>query len=217
MNQILHSCGDVKTQWRGLYAIADTGLIGSDLMDRVAQALQGGAAVVQYRSKEPDPLCCSEEARALLALCRRHGARLIINDDVALAEIIGADGVHIGRDDASLAEARAVLGPRAVIGVSCYNSLESALEAQAAGADYVAFGRFFASLTKPNAVLADLPLLHEARKKISLPIVAIGGITPENGAALINAGADMLAVIHGLFGHPNVTCAANHYTKLFQP
>lgn len=217
MTQTVHSCGDVKTQWRGLYAIADTGLIGSDLMDRVAQAIQGGASVVQYRSKEPDPLCCSEEARALLALCRCHGVPLIINDDVALAEIVGADGVHIGRNDASLAEARAVLGPRAVIGVSCYNSLERALEAQAAGADYVAFGRFFASLTKPNAVSADLSLLREVRKKISIPIVAIGGVTPENGGVLIEAGADMLAVIHGLFGHPNVIYAANCYTKLFQP
>ena len=90
MTQTVHSCDDVKMQWRGLYAIADTGLIGSDLMDRVAQAIQGGASVVQYRSKEPDPLCCSEEARALLALCRRHGVPLIINDDVALAEIVGS-------------------------------------------------------------------------------------------------------------------------------
>lgn len=216
MTQTVHSCDDVKMQWRGLYAIADTGLIGSDLMDRVAQAIQGGASVVQYRSKEPDPLCCSEDARTLLALCRRHGVPLIINDDVALAEIVGADGVHVGRDDASLAEARTALGPRAFIGVSCYNSLERALEAQAAGADYVAFGRFFASLTKPNAVSADPSLLREVRKKISIPIVAIGGITPENGRALIEAGADMLAVIHGLFGHPNVTHAANRYTKLFQ-
>ena len=217
MNQTVRNRGDVKTPWRGLYAIADTNLIGSDLMDRVAQAIQGGASVVQYRSKEPDPLCRTEEARALLALCRRHAVPLIINDDVALAEIIDADGVHIGRDDASLTEARAVLGPRAVIGVSCYNSLESALEAQAAGADYVAFGRFFASLTKPNAVSADLSLLCEVRKKIAVPIVAIGGITPENGRALVAAGADMLAVIQGLFGHPNVTHAASCYTKLFQP
>lgn len=217
MTQSVHICENAKTQWRGLYAIADTGLIGSDLVDRVAQALQGGAAVVQYRSKEPDPLCCSEEARVLLALCRRHRVPLIINDDVALAEIIGADGVHVGRDDASLAEARAVLGPRALIGVSCYNSLDRAMEAQAAGADYVAFGRFFASLTKPNAVSVDLSLLREARKKLSVPIVAIGGITPENGGPLVEAGADMLAVIHGLFGHSNVTSAASSYTKLFLP
>ena len=216
MTQAVRGCDNPKSQWRGLYAIADTGLIGSDLMDRVAQAIQGGAAVVQYRSKEPDPLCSSEEARALLALCRRHGVPLIINDDVALAEIIGADGVHVGHDDVSLAEARAVLGPHAMIGVSCYNSLDKALEAQAAGADYVAFGRFFASLTKPNAVSADLSLLREVRQKISIPIIAIGGITPENGGGLIEAGADMLAVIHGLFGHPNVALAANRYTKLFQ-
>lgn len=217
MTQTVPNYGHSKTPWRGLYAIVDTGLIGSDLMDRVAQAIQGGATVVQYRSKEPDPLCRTEEARALLALCRRHGIPLIINDDVTLAEIIGADGVHVGRDDASLTEARAILGGRAMIGVSCYNSLEAALEAQAAGADYVAFGRFFASLTKPNAVSADPSLLREARKKISIPIVAIGGITPENGRTLIEAGADMLAVIQGLFGHPNVTYAASCYTKLFQP
>lgn len=216
MNQTVRTCNDAKVRWRGLYAIADTGLIGSDLMDRVAQAIQGGASVVQYRSKQPDPLCRTEEARALLTLCRRHDVPLIINDDVALAEIIGADGIHVGRDDASLAEARTVLGPRAVIGVSCYNSLERALEAQAAGADYVAFGRFFASLTKPNAVSADLSLLREVRKEITLPIVAIGGITPENGRSLVDAGADMLAVIHGLFGHPNVTHAASCYSKLFQ-
>jgi len=202
---------------RGLYAIADQALIPTgQLIERAESALQGGAALLQYRAKHAGAAQREADARALLTLCRAYHAPLIINDDVALAKILGADGVHLGADDATLAYARQALGPRAIIGVSCYNSLERALRAEREGADYVAFGRFFPSRSKPGAVQADIELLCEARKKLHLPIAAIGGITAQNGALLLEAGADMLAVIHGVFGQQDVRSAAQSCTMLFR-
>lgn len=200
---------------RGLYAVTGEAPSPEELVDRVARAIHGGVVLVQYRDKSGAAARRQREATALLELCRASGVPLIINDDVALACLIGADGVHLGKDDAPLAEARAALGREAIIGVSCYNSLERALQAQDAGADYVAFGSFFASPTKPAAVRAGPDLLRVARSRIDLPIVAIGGITPENGAQLIEAGADLLAVIHGVFGAPDPEYAAYRYAALF--
>jgi thiamine-phosphate pyrophosphorylase len=140
----------------------------------------------------------------------------IINDDVTLAKETQADGVHLGREDAAIAQARKQLGSRAIIGVSCYNELARAEQAAAQGADYVAFGRFFPSRTKPQAVPASLDLLREAKKKLHIPVVAIGGITPENGASLIAAGANALAVIEGVFGQADVRAAAERYASLFK-
>jgi thiamine-phosphate pyrophosphorylase len=140
----------------------------------------------------------------------------IVNDDVTLAKETQADGVHLGREDASLVQARAQLGPKVIIGLSCYNELARVETAQAQGADYVAFGRFFPSRTKPRAVPANLDLLREAKKKLRIPVVAIGGITPENGASLIAAGADALAVIEGVFGQADVRAAATRYSRLFE-
>ncbi len=200
---------------RGLYAITDAGLAGGDPAGQVALALAGGARAVQYRDKGGDGARREREARALLALCRDAGVPLIVNDDLDLAVRIGADGVHLGRDDPALERARALLGPDALIGVSCYDRLELAREATAAGADYVAFGRFFPSRSKPEAVPANLDLLRRARRELVLPIVAIGGITPENGGPLVAAGADMLAVIHGVFGQPDVTAACRRFQPLF--
>lgn len=200
---------------RGLYAVTGKASSPEELVDRVARAIHGGIVLVQYRDKSGDAARRRREATALLELCRASSVPLIINDDAALARLIGADGVHLGKDDAPLAEARAALGREAIIGVSCYNSLERALQAQDAGADYVAFGSFFASPTKPAAVRAGPDLLRVARSRIDLPIVAIGGITPENGAQLIEAGADLLAVIHGVFGAPDPEHAAHRYTALF--
>ncbi|MBI5041748.1 MAG: thiamine phosphate synthase, partial [Gammaproteobacteria bacterium] len=162
----------------GLYAITDSQLTpGSALIPAVAAALRGGARVIQYRDKSRDVARRREEAAALVELCRRHTALLIVNDDVELAAAVGASGVHLGRDDLDLHAARARLGATAMIGVSCYNQLTRAQAAADAGADYVAFGRFFPSLTKPDARAATPALLHAARRALALPLVAIGGIT----------------------------------------
>jgi thiamine-phosphate pyrophosphorylase len=206
----------VRPALRGLYAIADTAIAPpEELLVRVGQALRGGARLIQLRDKRHRDTQAREQACALLELCRAHSVPLLINDDVALAAAIGADGVHIGRADAPLAQARAVLGPAALIGVSCYDSLERARAAARGGADYVAFGRFYPSSTKPEAVQAPPELLGQARQALDIPLVAIGGITPENGAALIEAGADMLAVIHGVFAQADPEAAARRIAALF--
>ena len=207
-----------KPRIRGLYAIADTQYLSdAGLAAAAAQAIAGGARVLQYRDKKGDDARRRHQAAELLALGRRHGVPLLINDDVALALEVGADGVHLGREDARLSEARAQLGAAALIGVSCYNELARALAAQTQGADYVAFGSFFPSRTKPQAVRAGLELLRAAKRKLRIPIVAIGGITPENGASLNAAGADALAVIEGVFGQADVRAAAERYVRLFHP
>ena len=202
---------------QGLYAITDAALTPDpQLVPAVEAAIRGGARLVQYRDKSGDAVQRLDEAGALAALCRGHGVTFVVNDDVELALESGADGVHLGRDDASLAAARVRLGPRALIGVSCYDSLPQAVTAAHGGADYVAFGSFYASGSKPGAVRAPLELLTRARRELSIPVCAIGGITPENGAALIAAGADMLAVIRGLFAAEDVTSAAQRYARLFR-
>ncbi len=200
----------------GLYAIADTCYLDpTRLVSAVTDAIAGGARIIQYRDKSPDSERREREARSLAAVCRENGKMFLINDDVGLAAKVGADGVHLGRDDTTIGAARERLGPDTVVGVSCYNELARALAAQAQGADYIALGSFFPSRTKPQAVRAGLELLHAARAKIRLPIVAIGGITPENGAELIAAGADALAVIQGIFGQSDVAVAAKRYAQLF--
>ena len=200
---------------RGLYAITDSELAADGLVDQVKQAIAGGARIIQYRDKSQEQARRLAEAGTLLGLCTERDVPLIINDDVALAATIGAHGVHLGKDDPALTSARAQLGPEAIIGVSCYNRFELAVEARAAGADYVAFGSFFASDTKPLAVRAAPELLQRTRRELGLPTVAIGGISPENGRALIAAGADMLAVIRGVFAQPDISAAAQAYATLF--
>ena len=199
----------------GLYAIADQGLLGERLVEAATAALNGGARLLQYRDKQSPGARRRELASRLLACCRELGIPLLINDDVDLAGEIGADGVHLGSADVGIAQARKRLGPRVLIGRSCYNRLELALQAQREGADYVAFGRFFPSRTKPEAVPCPISLLGEARRALSLPIVAIGGITTENGGRLIAAGADALAVIHGLFGQPDIEATARDFQRIF--
>ncbi len=200
----------------GLYAVTPETLESDWLYARVGAVLAGGARVIQYRSKRIDARVRRQQAGRLFDLCGAQGALLIINDDVALAQELGADGVHLGREDMAVAAARAALGARALIGVSCYDSLARAREAQSAGADYVAFGSFFPSGAKPSAVRAPLELLRGARPLIELPVVAIGGITPENGRCLVEAGADGLAVISALFHVPDSYLAAQAFTALFQ-
>ena len=200
----------------GLYAIADTQYLDdARLLPAVGKAVAGGARIVQYRDKKHGAADRVRQAAELASLCRKHGALFIVNDDAELAMQAQADGVHLGREDVSLVQARTQLGPQAIIGVSCYNELARAETAQAQGADYIAFGRFFPSRTKPQAVQASLDLLREAKKKLRIPVVAIGGITPENGASLIAAGADALAVIEGVFGQPDIRAAAQRYASLF--
>lgn len=199
---------------RGLYAIT-LEHAGTKSAAQVERAIAGGAQVIQYRDKSEDHRHRLEQARAVNAICRETGVPLIVNDDVALAAAVEAAGVHLGHNDAAPAAARDLLGPRAIIGVSCYNRLDLALAARDQGADYVAFGSFFPSSTKPLAVRADIDLLRRARRDLRLPLVAIGGITPENGAVLVGAGADMLAVVTGVFGAPDPQAAARAYARLF--
>lgn len=184
-------------------------------MAAVSAALKGGAVAVQYRRKGGAAAARRQDVDALLACCRPRGVPVIVNDDLELAAASASAGVHLGRDDATCAEARARLGPGAVIGVSCYNRPDLAVAARAAGADYVAFGRFFPSRTKPAAVGADAALLRRARPLVDCPVVAIGGITAENGAPLVAAGADLLAVIDGVFGAPDIRAAAAAFGALF--
>lgn len=205
-----------KPSCRGLYAITDALLIPDDRLTIVVeQAILGGARMIQYRDKSHDTARRLAQATVLDELCQRHAVPLIINDDVALAAQIGAAGVHVGKDDPSFATARARLGGNAIIGVSCYDRLDLALEAARAGADYVAFGAFFPSPTKPTEIRASIALLRNARAALNLPIVAIGGITPDNAPLLLDAGADALAVVSGVFGQPDIQAAARRYTALF--
>ena len=201
-------------RWRGLYAITDPAC-SPDIPAAVEAALLGGASLVQYRNKTASAEQRFGEASAVLALCQRFAVPLIINDDIGLAAQIGAAGVHLGRDDADPELARASLGEQAIIGVSCYNDLARAESMAARGADYVAFGRFFSSNTKPAAVQAEPELLRAARAQLQLPIVAIGGITAQNGAALIAAGADVLAVIQGVFAQADMRAASAAISALF--
>lgn len=205
-----------KTPLQGLYAITpDTPLPLATLVDQVGAAIVGGVRVIQYRDKTHGHDERRLRAATLLACCREAGVPLIVNDELDLAVELGADGVHLGRDDPNPRTARERLGASAIIGVSCYDQIALAEAAEAAGASYVAFGSFFPSTTKPKAVRPDPGLLTEARRRIALPLVAIGGITPHNGGSLIAAGADMLAVVTGVFAQPDITAAARAYTNLF--
>jgi thiamine-phosphate pyrophosphorylase len=198
---------------RGLYFITPDCAEGR--RELVAAVLLGGARIVQYRAKSTPPESRLHEARALQDLCHAAGALYLINDDVALCASLRADGVHLGEDDADLAEARRRLGPDKIIGASCYNALESARRAVAAGADYVAFGAVHPSPTKPQARRADLELLRAARRELPVPICAIGGITAENAAPVIAAGVDMVAVIQGIAAAPDPEAAARSLQALF--
>jgi thiamine-phosphate pyrophosphorylase len=200
---------------RGLYAVtpdlADTAL----LLRKVEAALSGGARLLQYRNKTaPAPLRLAQ-ARALRALCNRYDARLIVNDHVDIARAAAADGVHVGQEDASVVTARAALGEEEIVGVSCYNQLEQAVAGVDHGADYVAFGTFFPSTVKPDAVHAPLELLRLAKQRLSVPLVAIGGITLSNAQVLISAGVDSVAVISALFEADDIDATARAFCNLF--
>lgn len=200
---------------RGLYAITPDCRDISLLLCKAGKALQGGAKILQYRCKAKDREMRLEAALALKKLCKAHAVPLIVNDDVELALEIGADGVHVGSDDLEAGEARKRLKNK-ILGVSCYDSMALAIEAERLGADYVAFGSFFSSPTKPDAVRAPFSLLQMSKLSIKIPVVAIGGITLENGVRLIESGADALAVISSLFDSPDIEAAAKQFSELFK-
>ena len=200
---------------RGLYAVtpdeADTDL----LVAKVEAALQGGISVLQYRNKLANHKLQTQQARAILPLCRQYEVPLIINDSVKLCLTLDADGVHIGADDGNLKEIRARVGKDKIIGASCYNRFDLALAAQQTGADYVAFGACFASTTKPKAPVANLNLFSQARAQLTIPAVAIGGINLDNAIQVISAGAHSLAVINAIFNVPDVKSSTQQFTQLF--
>ncbi len=202
----------------GLYAITDSKLTPPDtLIASVEAALRGGVVLVQYREKSAPMAERLRQAQDLQALCANAGVPLLINDDVDLARRVGAAGVHMGQSDGSHREARQVLGDNAIIGITCHADLELAQKAYDSGATYLAFGRFYHSGTKPNAPAASPSVLTSA-KRFQRPLTGIGGITVDNGAPLIQAGADNLAVVGGLFGGSpeDIEERARAFARLFQ-
>lgn len=200
---------------RGLYLITPDDDDSDRLVARVAAVLPARPSVLQYRNKRADPLRRLDEARAMKALCDAAGIPLVVNDDWRLALAIGAAGAHLGEDDGDLADARRA-APRLWLGASCYDDLDRAKHAVAAGADYIAFGAFFATRTKTTARRATPRLLADA-KALQRPRVAIGGITPDNAQPLIAAGADLLAVVGAVFDAPDPLSEAKRFTALFDP
>lgn len=197
-----------------LYAITPDEPDTAELLRKVRLVLEGGASVLQYRNKVADGNLRLEQACALRELTNEFSVPLIINDDVDLVQQVVADGVHLGGEDTSVCEARARLGSGKLIGASCYNRLALAHEAVQQGADYVAFGSFFSSLVKPEARAAEPDLLRQARREIAVPLVAIGGITLQNGTQLLEAGADALAVISALFDATDILDVAQRFSNL---
>lgn len=204
----------MKATVRGLYAITPDESDTVELLRKVKLVLQGGATVLQYRNKRADAPLRLIQAQALRALTLEFSATFVVNDGAQLAQQVAADGVHLGRDDGSIAAARQLLGDDKIIGVSCYNRLDVARQAVQEGADYVAFGAFFTSTIKPDAAVATLALLQQARAELPVPIVAIGGITSHNGQQLLDAGAQALAVISALFAANDIRVAAQQFSGL---
>lgn len=210
---------EAKLPLRGLYALTPDDNLLPRLSALVESALQGGVKWVQYRNKIAPPPLRRAQAAELLRICRAHGAKLIINDDIWLAIEIGADGAHLGRDDlpgGSLQTARDALGSKRILGVSCYDDLARAEVAVDAGADYVAIGSVFASVTKPDATMSSLETLAEAKRRFDVPVVAIGGITIKNVPQVIAAGADMVAVLSDLFDAMDIKKQAEKFQKLYK-
>ncbi|MCL6270440.1 thiamine phosphate synthase [Sansalvadorimonas sp. 2012CJ34-2] len=209
-----------KHALQGLYGITDSKLMPDDetMAVRVKAAIAGGMSILQYRDKSTDQDKRLRQARLLMDICDSAGVLFLINDDVDLALACNAHGVHLGQSDEQLASAREKLGSKAIIGISCENSLELARKASGQGADYIAFGRFFTSKTKPDAPETPVSILQDAKEQFALPVVAIGGITVENAGLLIEAGADSLAVINDLFARDEpeaITSRAQDFVNLY--
>jgi thiamine-phosphate pyrophosphorylase len=200
----------------GLYAITPDEPNTTLLISKVESALQGGVRVLQYRNKLANHKLKTQQACAILALCRQYQVPLIINDSIKLCLTLDADGVHLGADDGQLSEARTRLGPDKILGASCYNRFDLAQAAQHVGADYVAFGACFASSTKPHAPVASMDLFKRAAKELHIPAVAIGGITLANASLVIEAGAHSIAVIHAIFNADDIKLTTQQFTQLFK-
>ena len=206
----------VHMKLRGLYLITDTKLIPRErFVETVEAAVRGGATMVQLREKETPREEVIRLGQALLAVTKRYDALLIINDHPSVAKAVGADGVHVGREDPPVSEARALLGPDAIIGASCYGDVTRAASAERDGADYVAFGTPFPSPTKTKRTDISLGIFREAKQQVSVPVFAIGGITIDNARQVIDAGADGLAVVSGVFAAADVEAAARALAQLF--
>jgi len=201
---------------RGLYAVTPEFADGDQLLRAVEAVLAGGCRIVQFRDKNSAMLERLARARALRTLTRSFAAKLLINDDLALATLVDADGLHLGGEDGNLMAARAILGPGRLLGASCYADFQAGRPAVAAGVDYIAFGAVFPSPTKPQAARAGLDLFSRAKAEFPVAACAIGGITLANAPSLIAAGADLLAVISDLFGAPDITARAAAYQHLFE-
>ena len=199
----------------GIYPITDDAFMHRpDHEDILSEVAGAGIAMLQFRAKHGDRDEARRQVARLLAICRRHEVPLIINDDVRLCAQSGADGVHLGRTDSDIADARSALGAGAIIGATCHDSLELARSAQVQGADYVAFGRLFPSVSKPEARPARLEILQAARESLDLPITGIGGIDRGNATQALAAGADLLAVIHAIFGASDPGAAARELVRM---
>ena len=198
----------------GLYVITDERLLRRrDFVKKVAEAAAAGAGMIQLREKAGRLRDRLELAKEVLRAAHSHGAKLLINDDPELAAAIGADGVHLGKDDASVEEARELLGRKAIIGVSCYGDIALALRMQLAGADYVSFGACFRSPTKPEEALVPLSVFTEARRRIKVPLVAIGGITAANSGSVYAAGADLVSAVSSIFAGGNAGKAVREFKR----
>lgn len=206
----------MSSELRGLYAITPEQASREQLLADVEAALRGGCRIVQYRDKTSLPAERVARARQLRNLTTAYQAKLLINDDLALAVLVDADGVHLGADDGNLVAARAILGPDKILGASCYGSFSTAERAVRAGADYVAFGAVYPSPTKPQAPLAAVDLFTRAKNELQVSSCGIGGITADNAAPLIAAGANLLAVITDLFSAPDIAARAATYQRLFE-
>lgn len=200
---------------KGLYAVTPDEPDTDVLLAKVEAALQGGINILQYRNKQANHKLLTQQAQAILPLCRQYNVPLIINDSVKLCLTLDADGVHIGAEDGNLSEVRTRLGPNKILGASCYNRFDLALTAQQAGADYVAFGACFASTTKPNAPVASLDLFKLAQAQLHIPTVAIGGITLTNVLQAIDAGASAIAVINAIFNSSDIKLSTQQFAQLF--
>ena len=200
---------------KGLYAITPDMADLNILVHKTQLVIEGGAFMVQYRSKILDRAVKIQQCAAILRLCREYGVPCIVNDDVEMCRILEADGVHLGENDDNIAEVRRILGEDAIIGSSCYDQLDRAKQAQKEGATYVAFGAMFPTPTKPNAPRASLEILSEAKREIHIPIVAIGGITVNNAHDVIEAGVDAIAVITSLFEAKTIKETAETFLKMF--
>jgi thiamine-phosphate pyrophosphorylase len=209
---------NVHAKLRGLYVITDTRLIPRHrFVETVEAAVRGGATMVQLREKETPQDEVIRLGRELLTVTKRYGALLIINDHPAVAKAVGADGAHVGREDPPVSEARALLGPEAIIGASCYGDVTRAMTAEQEGADYVAFGTPFPSPTKTKRTDISLGIFREVKQRVNVPVFAIGGITIDNVDQVIDAGADGIAVVSGVFAAADVEAAARALARLFSP